>query len=288
MANSKQPAPQPPDINAIIQAAASGLSALGGGTSQFLGLPTNANLAGTGLEQTLIAGQKDAQGNTQPYPNTQIAPRYYKGAEWLPVMGGATPQEIARLQQQLVSAGLINNDYHNGVWDGVSQNAFQYLLEYANNAGTDYQTALSSLQNAETMTIDPVTGQPVVKKKGVKAITLQLTNPDDVATTAQNVAQQFIGRPLSTQELERFQNVWKQEESGYQRDTQMDQASGGGTTTKPADMSTEAQRFAANLDPVAYQGQQAVQLVQHLNNMLGGISGLGQPKSVTQEELGVK
>src|SRR5690348_12471374 len=118
-------------------------------------------------------------------------------------------------------------------------------------------------------------------------MTLEYTNPDDVATTAQNVAQQYLGRPLSDKELERFQGIWKSEEKGYQTAEYSNQYGGGGEATKAASMDTEAQRFAATLDPVAYQGQQAVQLVQHLNGMLSGISGLGQPKAVSQEELGV-
>lgn len=277
-------APSAADVQASVQgainSALAGLAGLGTASTQnYIGLPSKFELPG----QTTT----DATGKTTTSPTLAQqfvdqnpaagAPRYKVGAEWLPVQGGATGDEISLLQRQMVQGGVLNaSQFQNGVWDAVSQDAFKYLLGYANAAGTDWQTALNTLQNSTEMVIDPVTGKPVPKKKGVQALKLEYTNPDDVEVLAQNTAQSKLGRPLTTAELERFQNTWKAEQSGYQTSAASAALVGGGVIKTP-DIGNEADRFAQQIDPTAYQAQNAIGLVGHLNTMLKGIPGLEAP-----------
>lgn len=280
------PQPSQPSTNLLDPTALQNvINSMGGAGTSFIGLPTGATASGQDLEKKVLA---QAPGGGAIAPGT-IAPRYMTGAEYLPVMGNATPDEIYQLQQQMVSAGLLTGSFIKGYWDTASKDAFNGLLANANNAGTDYTTMLNNMQNAQTMTIDPVTGQPVVKQKGAKALTLSVTNPQDIATTAQSVALQNLGRPLSDSELQRFTSIWQSQEKGYQTAAAEDQSTGGTVTKAPTDMTGAAQQFDESIDPTAYRGQQAVGLVQHLNGLLSGITGLGQPgQAATASQLGVQ
>ena len=280
MASPAQPQPQPDSSSSLLDVGsiAAAIQSLGGSTTNFIGLQPRTDLAGPSLEQSVVQ-------NVAP---TDIAPRYMSGAEYMPVQGNATPDEIFQLQTQMAQAGLLTGNFIKGWWDDNSRQAFNTLLANANNAGTDYQTMLARLQNTDVMTIDPTTGQPVVKRKGVKALSLSITNPDDIATTAQNTAQQFLGRPLSDAELQRFTSIWQSQEKGYQTAAQQNQVVGGTAVRSPSDMTAEAARFEEGLDPTAYRGQQAIGLVNHLNGMLDGLAGVGQPKVAdTAAQLGV-
>src|SRR5579884_2958189 len=85
--------PSPNDKSAAIDALAQKVTQPGGtaGTLSFIGLPSTAT---------------DLSGSLAKIQPGQQAPRYYEGAQYLPVMLNSSPQDIATLQGQMVTAGL--------------------------------------------------------------------------------------------------------------------------------------------------------------------------------------
>lgn len=75
-------------------------------------------------------------GRRAPLEDTtvRVPPRYFEGAELAPAT--RSPEDIARLQHELVDAGLLKpGSYWVGMWDFSSQDAYATALAYANQRG---------------------------------------------------------------------------------------------------------------------------------------------------------
>lgn len=274
MASSKKPAPAPApapggiDINALMaQAQTMG----GAGTTDFLGLPAN-----TSDPAAVLAADKAAQGQ---WAKGLGAPAYANGAQYLPVLQNWTPGDIKTVQHRLINAGLLDQDYRDGVWDKPSQDAFGQVLALANNMGHPWQDALSSFESATPMQWDPKTGTYVRGTAGTartkSPVVTRFTSPDDLATTAQEVATNKLGRSFTPEELQKFIAAYHGTEASAT------QAAAGGGYTAPSSPDVAADVFAKQTDPTAYNAEQFLPLVQKMNDLLAGPSlpGLTKPMS---------
>ena len=206
---------------------------------------------------------------------------YSLGSEYWLVHNSWTPDQVWQLQQHLIHGGFIDTDFQRGVWDKTSQDGLARVMALANNSPDqngqtpDWQTVLTNAETVQPMEINPDTGLPRPKARGGRALTLEYTNPADVATIAQGVAYKSLGRSLTDPELQKFQSLWQGEEKAFQTSKYNASAAGGGASiTKEPGMDTAAQQYAQSLDPVGYQASQMLPLVDRLNTMLRGVPGL--------------
>lgn len=267
----KEETPAPTtDISGTIQSLATLLQGGGtaGGTQDFLGLPANETEISSGRYQV-------------PIEQGVKAPRYYNGAQLLPLLEDWTPQDTWKLQQQLIGAGVLDDDFRQGVWDPKSQAAFSEILGYANSSGTDWREAMNKYNAGTAMTIDPKTGQPVKRtttKKGQAPLVLKYTNPDDLAEVANNVAQKRLGRTFSQDELNRFVTSYHGTEAGAQTGAyNAGVGAGGGITEAPAP-DTAALTYARKIDPVASTAMNIIPLIEGVNQLMRGIPGVPEAR----------
>lgn len=105
-------------------------------------LPRRENPLDTLMERTVAPGLATAMDNIE----ADSKPRYFEGDESKPAIG--PPEEIARLQKRMVSAGVLQSEFHLGVWDQTSQSAYTRLLAHANARGQDVEQSIVEYQNA--------------------------------------------------------------------------------------------------------------------------------------------
>lgn len=228
-----------------------------GGGGNFIGFPAG---------KTSLVGV--APGTVE-----HAQPLYGEGSQLLPVLSNATPQDIEKLQQRLIDAGLLDTDYRRGVWDPPSQQAFTQVLGLANASGTAWQDALKNYEDGTPMTWDAKTNSYVKGTAGTARtrapLVTRYTNPDDLATAAQEVATSKLGRSFTPEELQRFVNAYHSTEGSSQASAHGAGASGGGYTDAPS-VQTAADTFAKQADPTAYNAEQFLPLVEKMNEMLSG------------------
>lgn len=261
-------APKPPAGPSIQEQIDAALAKIGtgGGKTGFIGLPGSSTANETGAYM-------DPSG-PPPAAGLKYAPLYHDGAQNAPLMSNWDKVKISRLQARLVQAGLLDTDYRDGWWDKASSDAFTQVLSDANNMGQpDYEVALDGRINSLPMEIDPKTGLPRHKVGAGTSkrapLSLTLSNSDDLASTANEIAQKRIGRTFSDDELKRFVASYHAAEAGAQRSQYADQGAGG-TTEANASPDTAANTFAEQLDPVAAQARNMLPMVQGINDLLNG------------------
>lgn len=262
MADPKKPAPAPAQGGIDIAALMAQASQMGGaGTTDYLGMPAN-----TGDPTSILAADKAAQDQ---WAKGIGAPAYANGAQYLPVLQSWTPQDIKTVQHRLINAGLLDQDYRDGVWDKASQDAFGQVLALANNMGHPWQDALTSFESSTPMQWDPKTGTYVKGAVGTartKApVVTNFTSPDDLATTAQGVATAKLGRSFTPQELQKFIAAYHGTEQSATA-----ASAAGQSFTAPATVENAATTFAQQTDPTAYNAEQFLPLVQKMNDLLSG------------------
>lgn len=268
MADPKKPAAPTPTPTAApggfdLQAALASLQGLGAtGTADYLGMPAN-----TASPQAVIAADQGAQ---QQWAQGKPAAAYANGSQYLPVIQSWTAQDIATVQQRMVSSGLLSNtDFRAGVWDTASQRAFGEVLGVANNMGRPWQDALAQYESGTPMQWDPKTGTYVRGTAGTartKApVVTNFTSPDDLATTAQEVATNKLGRSFSPEELQKFIAAYHGTEQAATA-----ASAAGQSFTAPANVTNAATTFAQQTDPTAYNAEQFLPLVDKMNQLLSG------------------
>lgn len=270
MADPKKPAPTPPAGGIDIQALIAQAQQMGGaGTQDFLGLTAN-----TADTSAVVAADQAAQ--TQ-WAQGKTAPAYANGSQYLPVIQSWSPQDIATVQGRMVNTGLLaNTDYRAGVWDQASQRAFGEVLGVANNMGRPWQDALQSYESGTAMMWDSKTNSYVKATPGTARtnahVVTNFTSPDDLATTAQEVATAKLGRSFTPQELQKFIAAYHGTEQKATADQAAASATGvaGGSFTAPATIQNAATAFAQQTDPTAYNAEQFLPLVQKMNDLLSG------------------
>jgi hypothetical protein len=260
MADKKKETPKPPTTgtgDAALDAFLAQLNQPGATTANYVGLPQ-------GKPITEIQ-------NLEP-PAGQNA-RYYEGAEWMPVLLNWDPRKIERLQSQLVQSGLLNTDYSGGAWDSDSRNAFTEILSFANASGQPWEEAINTYMNSKPMEIDPKTGKAKRRVGGPgrerAPLTLKYTNPDDVATLANEVSLKKLGRKLKSEEMNTFVQNYQALERGEQT-KQYSAAQSGGSYVSAPSVETAATQYAEKVDPVASQARTMLPLIDGVNQMLNG------------------
>lgn len=237
------------------------------GTADYLGMPAN-----TADARGVITADQGAQ---QLWAQGKPAAAYANGAQYLPVIQSWSAQDIASLQQRMVNTGLMaNTDFRAGVWDTASQRAFTEVLGVANNMGRPWQDALQSYESGTAMVWDSKTNSYVKATPGTARtnapVVTRFTSPDDLASTAQEVATSKLGRSFTPEELQKFIAAYH----GTEQSTAQQQAavSGvtGGSFTDTASPQVAAENFAKQADPTAYNAEQFLPLVQKMNDLLAG------------------
>lgn len=234
----------------------------GAGTADFIGLPSNTASPGALMALDEAAQAQWAQGNA--------AAAYGTGAQMMPVYQSWHYQDIDNLQRRLGAVGLLDKDYQRGAWDEASQRALQPILGLANNMGRPWQDALAQYETGTPMVYDQKTGTFNATKAGTSrtrsAITTAFTNPDDLATAANTVAQTKLGRSFTPDELQRFVRAYHDTEASA---TAAQNAAGaGGSYTQAQSPGGAAESFAKQTDPTAYNAEQFLPLAQKMNEML--------------------
>ena len=258
--------PEGPSVQDQINAALD--QALGAGATaskDFLGMPSNSaiNEPGSYRDPT----QELPEGVKHP-------PIYQPGAEYMPQLDNWDKVAISKLQARMVQAGLLDDDYRDGWWDDTSAAAFTHVLSDSNHIGNpDYNFALDSRINSLPLEIDPKTGLPR-RKTGTGTskrapLSLTLSNSDNLAETANEVAQKRLGRTFTNDEMKRFVNSYHATESGAQT-SEYNAQGGGGTTEAPPTPDVAANTYAEQVDPVASQARNILPMVKSINDMLNG------------------
>lgn len=234
----------------------------GTGTADYLGLPAN-----TATAAGVLAADKAAQAQ---WAQGAPAAAYANGSQYLPVIQQWSPQEIATVQTRMVNTGLLaNTDYRAGVWDAQSQKAFAEVLGVANNMGRPWQDALQSYESGSAMMWDSKTNSYVKATPGTARTNshtvTSFTNPDDLATTAQEVATAKLGRSFTPQELQKFITAYHGTEKAA-----TDAVNAGNDYTNPASMQTAAQTFAQQTDPNAFAGEKFIAVANHFKDLIAG------------------
>jgi len=262
------PKPPPEDIDAAIERILAANQTTSKKTG-FIGLPSSATANDTG----------EYMDEPMPTAPGQKGPAIYRdGAQNMPIMSNWDKAKVSALQKRLVQSGALDDDYLDGYWDPVSAKAFEQILAESNNMGTpDFNLAIDARINSQPMEIGP-DGKPRRRPAGSSAknkrppLSLTLSNSDDLATTAQTVAQKRLGRTFNADELNRFVSSYHAAESGSQRSqyNASDPSGSGGTTEGAPSPETAANTFAEHTDPVASQARNMLPMVQSINNLLNG------------------
>lgn len=204
----------------------------------------------------------------------QPLPRYYAGAENWPAKTDMSPDQISKLQDQLVQAGQLDSGFQRGVWDDGSATALGKIMASANNTGSDWPTALQHFMDSEPMIIDKKTGLARKRLPGESAsgatrapLSLRLSNPDDLASVANDAAMKRLGRTFTQEELNKFVTSYHSAETGTQTADYNAQAAGGSATATPTS-ATAANKFAEQVDPVAAQARNVLPLVASIDQFL--------------------
>lgn len=274
MAPKTPPPPAQPavDINSILASLPTGS---GAGTLDFVGLPAN-----TSDPTAIINADQAAQAQ---WAQGRPAPAYANGAQMLPVIQSWSPEDIDNVQRRMIQAGLLDSDFRAGVWDQTSQQAFGQVLALANNMGQPWQNALAQYESGTPMQWDAKTGTYVAGTKGTartnSPVITRFTSPDDLAATAQEVAQSKLGRSFTPDELSKFVAAYHGTESTVAANASAASGVGGGSYTQASSPDVAADVFAKQTDPNAYNAEQFLPLVQKMNDLLAGpnLPGLTKP-----------
>lgn len=258
----------------------------GGGDSEivkrYLGVPE-------GYQAFPGAGAGDA-GNI--VTNLGVSPRYSEGEQFAP--GGNSPEDIARLQQQLDRAGLFtkSDKYRLGVWDDTSTDAYTRLLHFANQQGYDAPNALKKIGELSPDEYDALYGKgsyarsttreggvtgPGTEADVARGTITQAMSAEDLSYLADRTARQTLGRKLTADELGRFTGSYQAmlNAAVAREGAAQDQAEGGANVTYagPTDPAAFADAQAQKIDPTAYQAHKSLDAFKTISSMLGGIGG---------------
>lgn len=149
-----------------------------------------------------------AYGPNASLPVTQGA-RYFKGDGWRLMPTNA--QDIQTMQQALVQTALLDpKGVVYGQWDPKSATAFEKLLGIANAAGVEWKDALQArIQSTAAGNLD-------TKQKAIPALTINLTNPDDIKAVIQNTAKTLTGGVWSDADVSNMVATYQAQERAAQ------------------------------------------------------------------------
>lgn len=174
-----------------------GISAVPGaattGAQIYLGVPNNFIYSGGPAQTGANLGFQLTGGATLP-GQLPTPPKYKVGDEFS--LAGMSPESIARLQQSMVAAGLIgaHSVIRTGIADPTTVAAYKTLLGFANQNGTDANTAMATLLSSPAKTATPV--QPVA------------ANPLDSDQALRSAAQDQLGHAPTLEQLQGFEAAY--------------------------------------------------------------------------------
>lgn len=111
--------------------------------------------------------------------------------------------------------------------------SLEYLMEFGNNIGRDWETALNVIERITPM-----------EQEKVYAPRYRVTSPDDIRAVADESARRVLGRKFTADELNQFVQSYQQQEVAYQQAME-----GSGVVTSAPSVGTAAQTFAERVDP---------------------------------------
>jgi hypothetical protein len=252
--------------------------------SQYIGVPSNyaylphQNRSGFNIFGALgMPSLGDQSGVVSGAP---VLPRYMSGNEF--DIASFPPEQLARLQQQLATAGLIgpSTKVHVGVADDATINAFKSLLGFANVNGLEWPTALAKLvQNP------PQTGSSAASGiGGGGGNVIQQENPANEDDALRSAAQQLLGKDPSPEQLQGFRPYYdaltrsaQQQGNTIGNTSDLQDADGGQTppqtVVNPPSLSDAAESYLRQNAGIQVQGEN----LSHVMNALDGlISGAGE------------
>ncbi|HUR52879.1 MAG TPA: hypothetical protein VMZ71_02025 [Gemmataceae bacterium] len=194
---------------------------------------------------------------------------YEKGDEFKP--SAFAREDQARLQLALRDAGLFTKSerFQLGTWDQNTRNAYKRLLEYANGAGMDWQTALRQYSAARQQFGD-TGGSGDGSGSGVRApLAVRVSNPAELAETFESTFRTRTGRRPSSEVLQRMVNAYLAQEAGQQK-AAYNVAETGGAVTDVVDPKLFAQQQAESEDPTGSFRQDAIGVFGELGAILRG------------------
>lgn len=188
-------------------------------------------------------------------------PRYFDGDDLGPA--GLSPTDIAKIQLDLVAAGLLTGKFRKGYWDAASQKAYAQALAYANQTGRDVKRALAELkthpENAGTDEDRP----PLVVKT---------TSPDDLRGVFRDTSRKLLGRQLSDQELEQYISAYNQVETQKQQQA-YDMDPTGGTMAEIPSANSYVEERLRRERPTDVKVQEVGSRADEFFSLLGSFGG---------------
>jgi hypothetical protein len=138
-------------------------------------------------------GVDDPMGQTRFIPGQmgdQYSPQYFEGEQFDP--GGWTTERIAKLQRDLVTAGLLTESFSMGVWDGASISAYYNLLAASNVSGQEWG---DQLKEFKTMT-------PEETYEAFRVPKILLPDMDEIKVGVEEHFAQKLGREPTDGEMQ--------------------------------------------------------------------------------------
>lgn len=186
-------------------------------------------------------------------------PTFMEGDDWKPAR--QSPEAIARVQQQLVNAGLLDGTYRIGLWDEKTRQAYRGVLQWANASGVDDDAeALDYLVQTRAQF-----GEPAQERAPLLA---QVSNPLDVRRTAEDVVIDRLGS-LQPGLADQITSGYRQQELAAQQ-SQYDMGETGGTVVTPPSVEAYAEDQARRADPTGFDAHEALTGFDMLSQLMGG------------------
>lgn len=153
-------------------------------------------------------------------------------------------------------AGLLERMDARGLPVDTADDAIRsitYLMEFGNIIGRDWEVALREFERTTPERVE----QATVARYSV-------TSQKDIASIADRVAQQTIGRKFTADEVNRFVQSYQQQELQYQQQIQA-----GGVVEQAPGVDVAAESFAQQIAPTEANAYQYLGYVDQLFSSLG-------------------
>jgi hypothetical protein len=199
-----------------------------------------------------------------------VRPEFFEGDEYSFVYG-MTPAQLAALQAQLTSVGLLDPDSYSPGFVGGGNDptlaAVQVVMSYANRAG--YRTVADALRAYEAGGYGAVGSQGYQGAAGER-LAAPVSNADDLREVFRAAVIEKLGTGWSEAQINALVEDYQAHERAYNS-----QVAAG--ETAPEEQLPSAETFAMNAaksaDPVAAQGQEFLGAANALTGMLGRWAG---------------
>lgn len=163
---------------------------------------------------------------------------------------GKPPEDIARLQQALIAAGLLDSNkvVAAGTWGTAEQTAFRKLLTFANLNDLTWQDALSVYTDAAAR--GAATGSGYGSGSAEPQFQAQVTNPDDLRLALKDASAALrAGGAFDEATINRLVQVYQAQEVEDQRAAFAAEVNGAEVSTAPRSAETLLREAIREEDP---------------------------------------